>query len=82
MQHDRQGGFQHHGGGGGLMIPGPPGGPAMILAGGAFDGKRMRKAIQRTTIDHYSSLMRHIERRKSLERPKYMQPDLNFSIDV
>ena len=75
----------------GLMIPGPPGGPAMILAGGAFDGKRMRKAIQRKTVDYFSPMMRYTEvsivvcikkYRKIHKKPMFLEPDANFVCNV
>ncbi len=54
----------------------------MILAGGAFDGKRMRKAIQRKTVDYFTPVMRHMQLRKIFKQPKMLQPDPNFVIDV
>ncbi|KAI8843125.1 WD40-repeat-containing domain protein [Chytridium lagenaria] len=57
------------GGGGGFNRDGPReprndeegfgGGP--FRQGQSFDGKRMRKAIQRRTVDYYATMMRHLE---------------------
>jgi hypothetical protein len=57
-----------------------PGGPVNI-----YDGKRMRKAIQRKTIDHYTTMFRYLEHRK-LQTDVYdlplLEPDSQFTANV
>lgn len=50
----------------------------MILSGGAFDGKSMRRAIQRKTADYFSPYMRYLETRKWKRSFNVLQPDRNF----
>ncbi|XP_068754632.1 uncharacterized protein [Montipora capricornis] len=50
-----------------------------------FDGKRMRKAVMRKTVDYNSSVVKQIENRKwfkDLNKRSGMQPDDSFSSDV
>lgn len=50
-----------------------------------FDGKRMRKAVMRKTVDYNSSVVKQIENRKWFKDPSKrsgMQPDDSFSSDV
>ncbi|RMX45751.1 hypothetical protein pdam_00004175 [Pocillopora damicornis] len=50
-----------------------------------FDGKRMRKAVMRKTVDYNSSVVKLIENRKwfkDLSKRSGMQPDDSFSSDV
>ncbi|KAI8072958.1 WD40-repeat-containing domain protein [Gongronella butleri] len=50
-----------------------------------YDGKRMRKAIQRQTVDYHQSMLRWMEERvylRSRHDTRYLRPDSNFIIDL
>ncbi|KAI9364402.1 WD40-repeat-containing domain protein [Zopfochytrium polystomum] len=71
------GGGQGSSGGG----PGGPGGPGDAN----FDGKRMRKAIQRRTVDYNSVFIRYLENRTwTRDRRDHLalQPESNFITDI
>ena len=57
-----------------------PGGPVNI-----YDGKRMRKAIQRKTVDHYTTMFRYLEHRKlqtHVHDLPLLEPDSQFTVNV
>ncbi|KAJ3023825.1 UNVERIFIED_CONTAM: hypothetical protein HDU68_008438 [Siphonaria sp. JEL0065] len=50
-----------------------------------FDGKRVRKAIQRRTVDYNSVIFKHLENRtihKDPREPLNTQPDNNFVVEM
>ncbi|KAI7861762.1 WD40-repeat-containing domain protein [Spinellus fusiger] len=50
-----------------------------------FDGKRMRKAIQRRTVDYNHSLARWMQERvwiRDRRDTRYLRPDANFVVDL
>lgn len=59
--------------------------PQHLSESRGFDGKRVRKAIQRRTIDYNSTILRHLEMRlinKSQRDSLAIQPESSFIINV
>ncbi|KAJ3132726.1 hypothetical protein HK100_005077 [Physocladia obscura] len=80
------GGGGNFGFGGNRGAFGGGGGSNEYIHSNTFDGKRMRKAIQRRTIDNNSVIFRHLENRtiasdRDLREPLSAQPDNNFVIE-
>src|ERR1700733_13657212 len=47
-----------------------------------FDGKRMRKAITRRTVDHSSSVLRWLETIPGMKKAPVLQPDPAYVYNV
>lgn len=46
-----------------------------------FDGKRLRKAIARKTVDHNTSMVKYLQSRIHKRRP-FIQPDIGYSLNI
>lgn len=46
-----------------------------------FDGKRLRKAIARKTVDHNTSMVKYLQSRVHKRRP-FIQPDMGYSLST
>ncbi|KAI8607518.1 WD40-repeat-containing domain protein [Chytriomyces sp. MP71] len=80
MDSYRSGSFRPRGGG-----TFRPSGDREYQHSNTFDGKRMRKAIQRRTIDYNSVVFKHLENRICSDdraEPLSAQPDENFVIEI
>src|SRR2546430_695450 len=66
-----------------VFQPRPP--PSQLYNGTEFDGKRLRKAIARKTVDYNSSVVKMLEsriwQRDARDRP-HIQPDVGYYIDL
>lgn len=81
-----------HGGGGGNRRPmrmsgreDGGGGGSIPFSKMVFDGKRMRKAIQRRTVDYNHSVARWMQERvwiRDRRDTRYLRPDPNFIVNV
>lgn len=59
--------------------------PQHLSESRGFDGKRVRKAIQRRTIDYNSTILRQLEMRLICKTPRdflAIQPESSFIINV
>ena len=54
--------------------------PTHLSESRGFDGKRVRKAIQRRTIDYNALIVRHLQLRM-VGTPPAMQPDSSFVVN-
>ncbi|XP_070560840.1 pre-mRNA 3' end processing protein WDR33-like [Ptychodera flava] len=71
-QHQKQNFYRHHG-------------HAQAQPGMAFDGKRMRKAVHRRTIDYNASCIRYLENRlwqRDYRDMRAIQPDNSYGTDL